>query len=84
MAPAGNRFYHDLSPEFTSSSGTFIGGELYISKVGQSGPQVSKMGIFPQFSRQYVRLRRTMFEQVGSALFWRFLALFLPMNCEGT
>jgi hypothetical protein len=65
MAPAGDRFYHDLSPEFTSSSGTFIGGELYISKVGQSRPQVSKIGIFPQFCSHYVRLGCTMSEQRG-------------------
>jgi hypothetical protein len=52
-----------LSPEFTSSSGTFIGGELYISKVVQSRPQVSEIGIFPQFSGHYVRLECTLFEQ---------------------
>jgi hypothetical protein len=66
MAPAGDRFYHDLSPEFTSSSGTFIGGELYISKEGQSRPQVSKMGIFLRFSRHYVRVRCTMFERLAA------------------
>jgi hypothetical protein len=54
-----------LSPEFTSTSGTFIGGELYISKVRQSRPQVSKIGIFPQFSGHYVSLGCTLFEHAA-------------------
>jgi len=59
MAPSGNRFYHDHSPELTSLAGTFIGGKLYISKVRQGMYQFSETGIFPQFFPHYVRPRRS-------------------------
>jgi hypothetical protein len=63
MAPSGNRFYHDHSPEFTSLPRILIGGEHYISKLGQGMHQVSEISIFPQFYAHYVRSGRTICER---------------------
>jgi hypothetical protein len=76
MAPSGDRFYHDRSPEFTSISRrkrllgdeAFIGGELYISKALESRLQVSKTSIFPQFYRHYVRAACTVSERFAALI----------------
>jgi hypothetical protein len=53
----------------------FIGGELYISKGLESRLQVSKISIFPQFYRHYVRVART--------VSGRFRAVFVPTPIMG-
>jgi hypothetical protein len=63
MAPSGNRFDHDHSPEFTSIPGSVIGGELYISKAFRGAHQVSEIGIFQQFCAHYVHPRRALDER---------------------